>query len=216
MKKKLLITLIILLNSIITHCQSEVCELPKDNSLDLNEISIKKCAITLKKENVRKITKTKIIRKRIINKVRKITSTLNNKKQTINLKPYTSSIKLPNLTKNVLFTLVEEIPMFESCPNNSRKENIKCFKKKINKHFIKHFYVDEYDNEMTNDKIFIEFSIDLHGKIMNPKIKSNKNSKFLHNKLTKIIKKLPQFSPGKEKGLPVIVTYSFPLNLTLN
>ena len=127
MKKILLISLLYILNSFSAHCQSAVCETPKENNFDLNEITVKKCEITTKKKNPRKITKTKIIRKRIINRARKKANKLNKREHTINIKPYETSIKLPNLTKNVLFTLVEEIPMFESCSNNSRKNNIKCF-----------------------------------------------------------------------------------------
>ena len=198
-----MLPLIMLLTFNLTNCysQTEVCKTPEENIVDLNEISIKKCDITEKK-GTRKITKTNSTRKRISSRPRKSKNT--------------TRYKSKNLSREVLFTLVEEIPMFSSCKKSTRKNNIKCFKTKIKKHFSKNFYAEKFNNETIEDKIFIKFSVDLYGNVINSKIKSKKNNKLLHKELNRILHKLPPFISGKEKGLPVIVTYSFPLNLTLN
>lgn len=183
--------------------QVKVCETPKDDAIDLNVISVKKCDI--KEKKVRQISKTNIARKRVNNRSRKKENNLNSSGN--------KALNLPNLSKEVLFTLVEEIPMFDACKHSNRENNIKCFKEKINKHILKNFYAEDYITENTKTKVYIQFSIDLNGKIINSKIRSRENNKRLHKELDRIINKLPRFNPGKEKGLPVVVTYAFPLNL---
>ncbi|CAM1333666.1 energy transducer TonB [Tenacibaculum aestuariivivum] len=216
MKTPFLFILLFNLNILTTYSQAPVCKTPKENNFDVNEISIKKCDINKKKDNnVREIAKKANIttRKRVSNRLRKNSNHLNKNKNFIDLK-VEKSLKIPNLSREVLFTLVEKIPMFESCDNSSRENNVKCFKSKMNDHFSKNFYLNNFIDENIEDKIYIQFSIDLHGKVINSKIKSSKENKELNKELNRIVEKLPRFLPGKQKGLPVIVTYSFPLNLT--
>ncbi|MEX6625964.1 energy transducer TonB [Tenacibaculum salmonis] len=207
MKNVPLLLLLFSLTFFNLYSQAKVCETPKEeDEIDLNEISIKKCDISENKNSVRKISKTNIARKRVNNRGRKKTDHINGKK----------SLKAPNLSKEVLFTLVEEIPMFDKCISSHKKNNIKCFKEKINKHITKNLYVEDYIPENSKVKVYIQFSIDVYGKVINSKIRSSKKDERLHKELDRIIKKLPRFNPGKQKGLPVIVTYAFPLNLTSN
>ncbi|MFZ3575588.1 energy transducer TonB [Tenacibaculum finnmarkense] len=203
MKNRPLLLLIMLLSLFNMQSQVKVCETPKDDAIDLNVISVKKCDI--KEKKVRQISKTNIARKRVNNRSRKKENNLNSSGN--------KALNLPNLSKEVLFTLVEEIPMFDACKHSNRENNIKCFKEKINKHILKNFYAEDYITENTKTKVYIQFSIDLNGKIINSKIRSRENNKQLHKELDRIINKLPRFNPGKEKGLPVVVTYAFPLNL---
>ena len=49
MKKAILILLFFLINIISTYSQASVCETPKQNSIDLNNITINKCEIEKKK-----------------------------------------------------------------------------------------------------------------------------------------------------------------------
>ncbi|WP_299162135.1 energy transducer TonB [uncultured Tenacibaculum sp.] len=220
MKKVILILLFFLINIISVYSQASVCETPKQNNIDLNNISINKCEIEKKENNSNKIVRTRIIRKRSIKKrfTKEESNQLKIKGNKVNLgiNNNDTSLKLPNSSKEILFNLVEEIPMFYLCKKSTKINNIKCFNKMINNHFIKNFSTYKFIDETINDKIFIQFSIDIHGNVINPKIKGKNNNKLLNRELQKIINKLPNFTPGKEQGLPVIVTYSFPLNLTLN
>jgi len=194
MKKLSLIIVFINLNIFTIYSQASVCESPEETIDDINTISVNKCEIKENNKKTREIIKTKNIRKRFISKSRRNT----------------------NLSKNILFSVVEKIPMFESCKNSNRTNNVKCFKTKINTHFLKNFNPDKFINEDIDKKVYLQFSIDLRGKVINAKIKSKKNNLLLHKELSKLMRKLPRFTPGKEKGLPVIVTYSFALNLTLD
>lgn len=199
MKNILPLIALSIFNLINSYGQAEVCKKPAEDTFeDLNIISVKKCDVT-DKDDSRKIIKTKTIRKRVRN---------------IRVSKNHSDTK--NLSREVLFTLVQEIPMFDSCNKSTRKNDVKCFKKKIKKHFSKNFYAEKFNNEVINDKIFIKFSIDLYGNVVNTQIKSKKQHKELHHEINRILQKLPSFTPGKEKGLPVIVIYSFTFNLTLS
>ncbi|KAB1153500.1 hypothetical protein F7018_16860 [Tenacibaculum aiptasiae] len=220
MKKVILIPLFYLFNVLYIYSQVNVCETQKENTIDPNTISVKKCEIEEKEDYSKKITRTRIIRKRPLRRIA-------NKEQSSQLKVEGNNIdleiqnnktvlNLPNATKEVLFNLVEEIPMFNSCKNSTREDNVKCFKEKINTHFSKKFSTYEFLDESIKDKVFIQFSIDIYGKVIKPKIKSKKHNKLLNKELIRILNKLPNFTPGKMQGFPVIVTYSFPLNLTLN
>lgn len=220
MKKAVLIPLFYLFNILYIYSQVNVCETPKKNDIDPNAISVKKCEIEEKEDYSKKITRTRIIRKRPLRRIanKEQLSQLKIEGNNINLELQSNKtvLNLPNATKEVLFNLVEEIPMFNSCQNETKEENIKCFKRQINTHFSKNFSTYDFIDESINDKIFIQFSIDIYGKVINPKIKSKKHNKLLNKELLRILDKLPNFTPGKMQGLPVIVTYSFPLNLTLN
>lgn len=209
MKKAILLFLLFNLNLFNIYSQTTICETAKEEIIDLNSITIKKCDIK-EKGNIRQISKTNIARKRVNKRSNKKTKHLN----TNGRKKNNKSLNINNLSKEVLFTLVEEIPTFESCKQTNKQNNIKCFKAKINKHISKNFYAEDYLSEGTKVKVYIQFSIDLYGKVINSKIRSDDNNKKLDEELNRIINKLPRFNPGKEKGLPVIVTYAFPLNLT--
>lgn len=221
MKKAVLIPLFYLFNVLYIYSQVNVCETPKENDIDPNAISVKKCEIEEKEDDYsKKITRTRIIRKRplrrIANKEQSSQLKIEGNNFNLALRNDKTSLKLPNSSKEVLFSLTEEIPMFHSCKNSTRENNVKCFKEKINTHFSKNFSTYEFIDESIKDKVFIQFSIDIYGKVINPKIKSKKHNKLLSKELLRILDKLPNFTPGKIQGLPVIVTYSFPLNLTLN
>ncbi|WP_233861399.1 energy transducer TonB [Tenacibaculum piscium] len=206
MKNAPLFILFFILNFLNTYSQKKVCEAPKEEIVDLNEISIKKCDVD--KKNTRIISKTNITRKRVNNRARKKADHLNTNGNIVK--------KNSSNSKEVLFTLVEEIPMFESCKKIDKETDIKCFKQKINDHISKNLYAEDYIPENSSIKVYIQFSIDVYGKITDSQIRSRQNNQRLHKELDRIIKKLPRFNPGKEKGLPVIVSYAFPLNLTSN
>ncbi|MBA6156943.1 hypothetical protein H3Z83_10480 [Tenacibaculum sp. S7007] len=221
MKKTTLTTLLILLslNTIRVYSQASVCETTKEDEVDLNTITFNKCEITEKKTDVKRISRTRIIRKRTTpnTRLRKTSNYLGLKKSEVNLKTNNKRLlllKLISKPQKVLFSLVDEIPMFESCQVSTREENIKCFNKTLNKLLTKNFNPDYFTDDVFNSKIFVQFQIDINGEIKNTLIKTK--NKLIINELKKAIKNLPLLKSGKENGLPVIVTHSFPLNLTLN
>lgn len=114
-------------------------------------------------------------------------------------------------TQEVLFSVVDEIPLFPKCNNTKDKQ---CFSKKISNHFNKNFHPEKVFYNRVVKRIFIQFVVDVKGKIKNIQIKGVKKNKKLDNEVLRIIKKLPNLISGKHKKIPVNVKYSFPLNFS--
>lgn len=223
MKANLLTSIFLLLS--LNGFSQEVCKSSEETITDLNSISISKCEIENTKEKKvkptqRKITRTSISsRKRITSRFKttpkRIKSNLslnNNLKQALINTSSTTKNKLN--TKSVLFKLVDEVPLFPSCSNGDKIENIKCFKNNMQKHFIKNFDPESIVEDNISGKVIIRFKITIDGSIKEPQIISSKKSNKLKEEVIKILSKLPSLQPGKVNGLPVNVDYVFPINLT--
>ena len=192
----------------------------KETSLDLNAIS--KCAIEKDKDNSSKITlnvAAKKTRKRIVRKREKVASLDGNTKD-LNTDVTEPQLEIENdiVTKRmeaeiVLFNIVDNIPLFPDCENNS-DNTIKCFNDQFSNHFGKTFDPERASEEGVSGRVFIQFTIDTKGKIINLLIKSRKKDDSLKSEITRVISKLPNFSPGRHKGLPVNVKYSLPINFS--
>ncbi|CAM1363911.1 conserved exported hypothetical protein [Tenacibaculum litoreum] len=221
--KTTLLFLTSLLFSSITIKAQEVCTTPEDNAIDLNIISVKKCDVVNEKQNPRERT-TKILITR--NRIKKIRKTPQKSQSSLNASSEVSiittnndiSIKnsLESQTKEVLFSVVEQVPLFPKCKNSSNEKAKKCFKDNMQKHFLKNYFPEVFSEEGIHGRILIQFTIDIYGNPKNIQVVSSKPSKIITSEINRIINKLPQLESGKEKGIPVDVTYSFPINLILN
>jgi len=58
-------------------------------------------------------------------------------------------------------------------------------------------------------KVFVIFKIDRNGAIVD--VKSRGPDKNLEKEAERIIKKLPKMTPGKQRGRPVGVPYTYPI-----
>lgn len=207
----------------ITLEAQEVCTTPEDNTIDLNIISMDKCEIGKENQIPRKKTTQTLTARNRIKKVRKITqknqSSLNaSSKVSIITTNNDLSIQnsLKSQTKEILFSVVEQVPLFPKCKNSSNENAKKCFKDNMQKHFSKNYYPEVFSEEGIHGRILIQFTIDIYGLPKNIQVVSSKPSDIITNEINRIINKLPQLESGKEKGIPVDVTYSFPINLILN
>ncbi|WP_299108574.1 energy transducer TonB [uncultured Tenacibaculum sp.] len=221
MKKLLPLICLTVLTIFNSFAQAKVCETSNNQLTDINDIGISKCEI--EKSTEQTATRAiKINKQKTKTRFRKVNAKKNNLNQLVgnsniqlSLNNQSPNIQLPTHKKAILFDLVEEVPLFSGCKKTSRKESSKCFKTKLNKHIAKYFHPEEIIEDSINEKILIQFTIGIDGKISNIKINSKSNNKMITKELTKIIKKSPDFTPGKEQGFPVNVIYSFPINLTL-
>lgn len=221
--KTILLFLSFLITSSITVIAQEVCTTKEDNAIDLNIISVNKCNIVNEKQNPRERTTKTLIARNRIKKTRKLPqksqSSLNaSSKISITTTTNDLSIKnsLKSQTKEVLFSVVEEVPLFPKCKNSSNEKAKKCFKDSMQKHFSKNYFPEVFSEEGIHGRILIQFTINIYGSPKNIQVVSSKPSKVITNEINRIINKLPQLESGKEKGIPVDVTYSFPINLILN
>ena len=115
--------------------------------------------------------------------------------------------------ETVPFILIEDAPIFKGCEGLSKEENKKCFEKKI-----KRFVVRNFDAELAQElglhsgkhKMYSQFVIDKHGDVIDIVIKAP--HKRLEKEAKRIISKLPQFTPGKQRRKPVKVKYTLPIS----
>ncbi|MGG6230598.1 TonB family protein [Tenacibaculum sp. SDUM215027] len=222
MKTTLLFFTLLLLTTVTLKAQ-EVCTIPEDNAIDLNIISVDKCEIVDKKQNPRERTTKTLTARNRIKKVRKAPqknqSSLNAPSK-VSIVTTNNDISIRNSlksqTKEVLFSVVEQVPLFPKCKNSSNEKAKKCFKDSMQKHFSKSYYPEVFSEEGIHGRVLIQFTIDVYGNPKNIQVVSSKPSKVITNEINRIINKLPQLESGKEKGIPVNVTYSFPINLILN
>lgn len=113
---------------------------------------------------------------------------------------------------DVDFVIIEDAPVFKGCEGLSKEENKKCFIKSIQKFVIRKFNIDlaqDLSLRPGKHKIFAQFVISKTGEVHEIKIKAP------HHKLKKevknIIEKLPKFTPGMQRKVPVNVKFTLPI-----
>jgi len=117
----------------------------------------------------------------------------------------------------VPFTTVEEVPKFDNCSEVAKETGVSCFNQMMNNHIAKNFKYPAYAQENNiQGKVIIFFTINTLGNVTNIRTKAPKGCELLEYEAIRIIKLLPKFEPGIQKGKPVRVSYAQPINFKLN
>jgi protein TonB len=115
---------------------------------------------------------------------------------------------------SVPFSVVEKVPIFPGCIGTSNQELKDCFNNKINDHIIKNFKYPQSALELgVYGRVIVLFMIDKDGNVTN--IKSRGPDKMLEKEAERIIGLLPVMKPGMQRGNPVSVPYSIPINFQI-
>lgn len=115
---------------------------------------------------------------------------------------------------SVPFSVVEKVPIFPGCSGNTNQELKDCFSKKINEHITKNFKYPQTALELgIYGRVIVLFVVDKEGNITN--IQSRGPDKMLEKEAERIIGLLPQMKPGLQRGNPVTVPYSIPINFKI-
>ena len=116
---------------------------------------------------------------------------------------------------DVDFKVVEDVPVFPGCESVSKEEQRLCFQQKMQEHVRKNFRYPEIAQELgIQGPVYVLFTIDKDGSITN--IRMRGPDKNLEAEAMRIIKKLPQMMPGRQRGIPVRVPFSIPIIFKLN
>ena len=117
------------------------------------------------------------------------------------------------LTENVPFAIVEHVPIYPGC-TGTKEQKRRCLQEKIKMH-VNRFYNTEISQELGltpgKKKVFVLFKIDKTGKIVD--VRARGPHKRLEKEAIRVVKKLPQMIPGKQRGRPVGVSYTLPITL---
>ena len=114
----------------------------------------------------------------------------------------------------VPFAIIEDVPLFPGCENVKKSERRKCFQEKIQRHIAKNFRYPEIAQEMgIQGRVYVQFVISKDGSITG--IRTRGPDKNLEKEAQRIIERLPVMIPGKQRGRPVRVPFSIPINFRL-
>ncbi|GGD03193.1 energy transducer TonB [Hyunsoonleella pacifica] len=114
----------------------------------------------------------------------------------------------------VPFALIEDIPLFPGCEKVKKSQRRKCFQEKMNAHVSKNFNYPEMALDMEiSGRVFVIFVIAPDGRIT--KIRTRGPDKILEEEAYRIVSLLPTMIPGKQRGKPVSVPFSLPINFKM-
>ncbi|MFT7250343.1 MAG: protein TonB [Flavobacterium sp.] len=121
---------------------------------------------------------------------------------------------LEDVDLDVPFAVLEDVPLFPGCEKVPRSQQKECFMEQMNKHIKKYFeYPSRAKDNSVQGRVTVLFVIDKSGNVTSLRIKGTgkKDSELLEAEAERIIKKLPKFTPGRQRGKPVGVSYAQPI-----
>ena len=115
---------------------------------------------------------------------------------------------------DVPFAVIEDVPIFPGCESVAKSQRRACFQEQMNKHIRKNFRYPDIAQEMgIQGRVYVNFIIAKDGAITN--IRMRGPDKNLENEAARIIGRLPQMTPGKQRGRAVRVPFSIPITFRL-
>lgn len=124
-------------------------------------------------------------------------------------------IEEEEIIKEIPFAIIEEAPVYPGC-EGTKEELKKCLQDKINKHVLKHFktqIAQELGLTAGKKKVYVQFKIDKTGEIVD--IRARGPHARLEKEAIRVVKLLPQMTPGKQRTKPVHVSYTLPVTLVV-
>ena len=110
----------------------------------------------------------------------------------------------------VAFAVIEDVPVFPGCEGLSRTETKNCFQKKMQVHVAENFNYPQMALDLgIQGRVSVIFVIDAKGYITG--VRSRGPDKILEKEAERIVNKLPQMKPGRQRGKPVKVAYAIPI-----
>ena len=106
---------------------------------------------------------------------------------------------------NEIFLIVEEMPEFPGGEEALRKyiaDNVK--------------FPDEAKANGQEGKVFVQFIIDKNGDAKDVEIVNGTGIDCLDNEAIRVVKSMPQWKPGRQRGQNVNVSFTVPINFQLN
>jgi hypothetical protein len=116
-----------------------------------------------------------------------------------------------------MFAIIENVPVYKGCEKELDNTNKKrCMSAKIAQLFQDNFNTELHEESDINPgmkRISVQFQIDTDGTIIN--IRARAEDEYLEAEAMRVANLIPKMTPGMQKGKPVIVPYSLPLNVNV-
>ncbi|MDN3596634.1 energy transducer TonB [Zunongwangia endophytica] len=113
----------------------------------------------------------------------------------------------------VPFDFIEDVPIFPGCESlDDNEERKACMSEKISKFIMKRFDTGLGEDLGLNgiNRVTIMFEINKNGEVDN--VQARGPHKDLEKEGIRVINLLPKMEPGKQRGKPVSVRYTIPVN----
>jgi protein TonB len=117
-----------------------------------------------------------------------------------------------------IFTIVEDMPTFKGCEKEKDAQARQmCTQQKIFEFLNKEMKYPQMAKEAgISGTVFVNFVIGPDGNVKDIKVlRGVPGGKMLDEEAIRVIKKLPPFNPGKQRGKPVSVSYNLPVRFIL-
>jgi protein TonB len=116
---------------------------------------------------------------------------------------------------DVPFAIIEDVPVFPGCEKVAKEKRRDCLQEKIQAHIRKNFtYPESAMDAGIQGRVFVSFIIDKDGTVKIANLRGPDKS--LEKEADRIMSKLPQMTPGKQRGKPVRMTMSIPITFKLD
>ena len=114
------------------------------------------------------------------------------------------------------FAVVESVPIFPGCEDAKDNDERKaCFQQKVLVFVSKNFEFPEMAKEMgIQGRVYVNFVIEKNGSITNVEIVRGVDP-LLDDEAVRVVKKLPKLIPAKQRGKPVRMSFTLPINAKL-
>jgi TonB family protein len=128
----------------------------------------------------------------------------------------------PDVHEDVVlpFAIIEQVPLFKDCEAVERSKQNECFQEKMKKHIEKQLkYPKEAKKAKVESRVLVGFHIDKNGNVSNIITRSSNKSEFsalFEEEAKRIIAALPPFKPGLQRGKPMNVSFSIPIEFKIN
>jgi protein TonB len=111
----------------------------------------------------------------------------------------------------IVFEVVEDMPVFRPSINKTKMEGDLDLRRYVMKQAI---YPEIARETGIEGKVWVEFVVDEKGKVTHVKL-VREIDPLLDNEALRVVRALPDFSPGKQREMPVKVRYRVPINFKL-
>lgn len=114
------------------------------------------------------------------------------------------------------FQVVESVPVFPGCEDaKNNQERKQCFQQQIMKYVGRNFKFPDMAKEMgIQGRVYINFVIEKDGSFSNIQVVRGVD-KMIDEEAVRVVKSMPKVKPAKQRGKPVRMSFTLPINAKL-
>ena len=119
-------------------------------------------------------------------------------------------------TESVHIAIVEEVPRWPGCEDASGTVAQACTDEGVMRHVVKETkYPNKARRKGVQGQVYVSFVVERDGSVGEVEVLRSVHP-LLDEEAVRVVKTFPRFSPGLQRGKPVRVRYSLPMNFSLN